>query len=170
MTTAATSLGARAAPRRLRIAARQLERVAAWCRGAWPEEGCGLLFGHRGADFEVREVTRGANCLPAARRLAHFALDPLHLMRAERRARARGHELLGVWHSHARGEARPSREDRRASWPDHAYLILSLRANEPTRARAFEGPQAEPLELLVAPRRASLAAVNAPRAGPSRRA
>ena len=41
-----------------------------------------------------------------------FALDPVQIARVARRAARLGLEVVGVWHSHPHGTARPSRADR----------------------------------------------------------
>jgi len=70
---------------------------------------------------------------------------------------ARGLDLLGIYHSHTRSAAYPSRTDvAQAYYPDAAYVIVSLRdpdaARDAVDVRAFrirDGVIAEE-ELVVA--------------------
>ncbi|MGH8508908.1 MAG: Mov34/MPN/PAD-1 family protein, partial [Gammaproteobacteria bacterium] len=45
---------------------------------------------------------------------------------ADRDARARGLEIVGVWHSHPDHPAEPSETDRAAAWEGWSYLIVSV--------------------------------------------
>ena len=68
-------------------------------------------------------------------------------MRAIREA---GLELLGIYHSHPRGENCPSPRDiERAYYPDVAYFILSLDPNVPHPVRAFSIRDGKVEELSV---------------------
>ena len=79
---------------------------------AFPREACGLLFGQnvfgRGGRIERAVGTANVHADP----LRHFEIDPAALIAAHRAARAGGPELVGYFHSHPRGPARPSAEDR----------------------------------------------------------
>lgn len=73
---------------------------------AHPDEACGLLLG-RDAIEEARPC---ANVHPDPAR--HFEIDPAALIAAHRAARAGGLMVLGYYHSHPTGPARPSATDR----------------------------------------------------------
>jgi len=77
----------------------------------------------------------------AARNLAglptRFLIDPQDHIAAIRRARARGLDVIGFYHSHPHSGAAPSPTDlHEASYPDHVYLIVSLE-HEPPEMRCF---------------------------------
>lgn len=101
---------------------------------ALPREACGVLVGRRahseGAHVDragrwiVEDFEELANLAPSTER---FELDPGAIVAAHERALSVGRELLGFWHSHARGVARPSRSDGRATWPGHALVIVGER-------------------------------------------
>jgi proteasome lid subunit RPN8/RPN11 len=55
-----------------------------------------------------------------------------------RDAESRGHEIIGVWHSHTHTDAYPSQTDvRQAVDPAWWYVIVSLKYGEPV-LRAYE--------------------------------
>ena len=55
-----------------------------------------------------------------------------------REIRGAGLELLGIYHSHPRGENVPSARDiERAYYPDAAYVIVLPRVDAPKPIRAF---------------------------------
>lgn len=74
---------------------------------AHPLECCGLLLGHGEA---IAAAVPAANVAddPARR----FAIDPAALIAAHRAARGGGPQVLGYYHSHPTGDARPSATDR----------------------------------------------------------
>jgi len=74
---------------------------------AHPHECCGLLLG-RGSRIERVQSAANVHADPAS----HFELDPASLIAAHRSARAGGPEVIGYYHSHPNGLARPSATDR----------------------------------------------------------
>lgn len=77
------------------------ERLAA------PGEACGLLLG---TGTHVHRAVATANV--AADPLRHFEIDPVLLIAAHRAARAGGPGIVGYFHSHPNGLARPSQTDQ----------------------------------------------------------
>ncbi len=95
------------------------------CAG-YPEETCGLLLGRRNEDLvEVLELVQARN-LNRERARDRYELDPDAFLAADTQARARGREVVGVWHSHPDHPARPSATDRARAWPDWSYVIASV--------------------------------------------
>lgn len=95
---------------------------------AGTDECCGVLVGsdHSEADRrEVREAWPITNIAPARVRPHRFTLDPLELMKLERRADDAGLRVLGIYHSHPNGVCRPSEVDRREAWGWYSYLIVA---------------------------------------------
>ena len=90
----------------LEIADTAMAAMTGAAQAAFPHEACGLLLG-TGATVET--------ALPAANVAAdpahHFEIDPAALIGAHRAARAGGPQVLGCFHSHPNGLARPSTTD-----------------------------------------------------------
>lgn len=104
----------------LEISSELLHRAQAAAAAAYPLEACGLLLGH-GA--RVTEVILARNV--AATPATHFEIDPATLIAAHRAARQGGPHVIGNWHSHPDGPARPSAEDARQAAADgQIWLIL----------------------------------------------
>ncbi len=53
-------------------------------------------------------------------------LDPEDFVRANRSARERGLDVVGIWHSHPDAPAVPSATDAESAWEGWAYLIVSV--------------------------------------------
>jgi proteasome lid subunit RPN8/RPN11 len=73
---------------------------------AHPNEACGLLLG-TATHIETAQVTANVHPEP----LRHFEIDPAALIAAHKAARAGGPQLIGYFHSHPNGLARPSATD-----------------------------------------------------------
>ena len=92
---------------RIEVTRQALAAMRAAQAEAAPDEACGLLFG------TARTVTRfvpARNVHPDPRRF--FEIDPQALIDAHRASRAGGPMLVGYFHSHPAGAARPSRTDQ----------------------------------------------------------
>ena len=81
--------------------------MVAAARQAHPGEACGLLLGE-GAAIAAAPIATNVHPEP----LRHFEIDPAALIAAHKAARAGGPQVLGYWHSHPNGLARPSEQDR----------------------------------------------------------
>ncbi len=120
----------------LRLTRSQFERIVGHCYAGLPDEACGLLVGPvtgpltaREATGVVSEVFPAVNADASART---YTVDGRDYLRASRDADARGHEIVGVWHSHTHTDAYPSPTDvRQAVDPMWVYAIVSLRDEAP---------------------------------------
>lgn len=105
----------------------------AHARASQPEECCGLVGGD--ADRIGATVYRLRNIAPD--RSVAYDGDPQDLCAAQRSMRARGEQLLGIYHSHPR-EAMPAPSEtdvRLAYHPSAIYFIIGL--GEDVRAENF---------------------------------
>lgn len=105
-------------------------------KAAIPAEACGLLAGELG-DIDVKAVYPCGNAAPPDKQDVVYELDPGDHLRADRDARSRGWEIIGVYHSHTHTEALPSPTDI-AQAPDRSwhYVVVSLRLPSPV-VRSF---------------------------------
>jgi proteasome lid subunit RPN8/RPN11 len=97
------------------------EGISAEAERAFPEEACGLLFGH---GRRVEEVVPTRNVHPKPR--THFESDPRALIEAYRAERQGGPQVLGYYHSHPAGPAGPSSTDQaQASGDARVWAIVA---------------------------------------------
>ena len=97
------------------------ERILREAADALPRECCGLLEGTRADDgFRITALHPARNLATAPDR---FEIDPQDHFAAHHAARARGHALIGCYHSHPHGPAQPSATDR-AGAGEEAFLWL----------------------------------------------
>lgn len=98
-----------------------------------PIETCGYLSG---IDDEIKEVVSLTNIDHSAE---HFSFDPREQFQAVKAARAKGYQLIAVYHSHPASPARLSEEDLRlANDPQLFYVIVSLLNPDEPVIKAFK--------------------------------
>ena len=101
----------------------QAQMLAA-AHAALPQEACGLLLGHRAGRVAVV-----AGLVPAPNVATdpcrHFEIDPLVLLAAHKAARAGGLPVLGCYHSHPTGFARPSATDAALAASDGSVWAIA---------------------------------------------
>jgi proteasome lid subunit RPN8/RPN11 len=123
---------------RLVIAPAALQGIRAHAAAVYPDECCGALLGLIGSTESVRVLE--ALALPntteeGARR--RFLVRPNDYRAAESRARERGAELVGFYHSHPDHEARPSQYDLEHAWPNLSYVIVQVVGGRPLDIRSW---------------------------------
>jgi proteasome lid subunit RPN8/RPN11 len=88
--------------------------MRAHAAAAHPHEACGLLLG-KGGRITAARMARNVHPSPAT----HFEIDPQALIDAHRAARGKGApQVIGYYHSHPAGPAKPSATDRASAAGD----------------------------------------------------
>jgi [CysO sulfur-carrier protein]-S-L-cysteine hydrolase len=132
----------------MRIPQAMIEEMVAHAREDLPNECCGLIGGSEG---EAKTLYRARNAFASP---FSYRVDPGDQYRIiEKEMREAGEELVAIYHSHTKSPAYPSQTDlnEAASWPEQAYLIVSLADPEAPDVKAFwlkDGKIAE-AELVV---------------------
>jgi proteasome lid subunit RPN8/RPN11 len=97
------------------------DAVIAHAREGFPLEVCGILGGKEGAVSSFHRMTN------TDRSNEHFMMDPREQFAVMKELRAKGLEMLAIYHSHPESPARPSTEDiRMALTPNVSHVIVSL--------------------------------------------
>lgn len=108
-----------------------IDAIIAHGRRDFPLEACGILGG---SDHVVSEHYPMANTDQSNE---HFTMEPKEQFAVIKDLRAKGKEMLVIYHSHPETPARPSEEDiRLALTPDVCHVIVSLAGDEPV-VKAF---------------------------------
>ena len=123
-----------AAAMMIQLTKNQSDEIIAHAREAHPQECCGLIGGTSAG--EANSLYRTRNIAPDP--LVAYEAAPDDLFAAQRTMRARGEQLLVIYHSHPRSEdPRPSPTDvRLAYYPSAVYFIVGLGDRKPC-LRAF---------------------------------
>ena len=100
------------------------DALRAAARSAHPNECCGLLEGVRtGNVFHVQALHPARNL---AARADRFEIDAADHFAAQKAARANGRAIIGCYHSHPDGAARPSQTDEAgAAQDDFLWVIVA---------------------------------------------
>ena len=86
----------------------------------------------------MTEIIAAENVLKIERQ-DRFELDPRARFAAERAVRGTGDRVVGHWHSHPNGSARPSATDLAQAWePDLVWLIVAVAAGGNGRPQALQ--------------------------------
>ncbi len=97
-----------------------------------PLEACGILAG---SDHRVQQFYKMANTDQSA---DHFTMAPEEQFAVMKDMRAKGLEMLAIYHSHPSSPARPSAEDIRLAFtPGVIYVIVSLQESAELQIRGF---------------------------------
>ena len=109
----------------------------------YPEECCGLVLGKitptekiavelwetenswSEADREYFTPTDRESGKEYSKR-NRFSIAPKEMLRAQKEARTRQLQIIGIYHSHPDGKPIPSECDRSIAWPEYSYLILAV--------------------------------------------
>ncbi len=105
---------------------------------AYPHECCGVLVGRVEADGRVAVESARAGNLNTQRAHDRFDLDPKDYMRIDREARARGLDIVGIYHSHPDHPALPSETDLTAAWEGYSYIIVAVNRGQPGDFHSYE--------------------------------
>lgn len=104
------------------IASGAAEAIRDHAAGEHPREACGMLLGGPG---------RVERAEPAANVAAHpergFEIDPAALLRWHREARGMGLAVVGHYHSHPNGVARPSATDAARAAEDGQLWVITTK-------------------------------------------
>jgi proteasome lid subunit RPN8/RPN11 len=124
----------------IRLADGIVEQVNRHGEADYPHEACGLLLGALEDDGTKRadEAVALDNVREEGARHHRFLLRPEDIVRVEREARARGKDVIGVYHSHPDHPDEPSRYDLEHAWPVYSYVIVSVREGRAASLRSWE--------------------------------
>ena len=106
----------------------------------YPNECCGLLLGHLSPNKTLVAVMATENAWSpeaseylairttelASTKRSHYAIAPEVLLKAQREARDRAFDIIGIYHSHPDHPAIPSELDRVYAWHQYSYIIVSV--------------------------------------------
>ena len=99
-------------------------------RQAYPNECCGAMIGSiADGDKYVRVAMPLENAFEGAQ-ATRYELRPQDLLAADKAARERHLDLIGIYHSHPDCDAYFSKTDLQNSCPWYSFLVLSIRKGQ----------------------------------------
>jgi proteasome lid subunit RPN8/RPN11 len=121
-----------------------LQDIQTHAESTYPEECCGLLLGHLSGDArtllevlptenswdeetaDAFQLVDGLSKRKSSKR-NRFSIAPQVMLWAQKEARNRNLNIIGIYHSHTDHPAVPSEFDRVIAWPQYSYIIVSVR-------------------------------------------
>ena len=95
-------------------------------QAAFPNECCGAMLGTIDGQTKTVAVALVLDNVSSGSQRAHYELRPEDLLRADREARERKLDLIGIYHSHPDCDAYFSETDLKNSCPWYSFVILSV--------------------------------------------
>lgn len=124
----------------LKLSPEHLQAICAHAESTYPDECCGLLLGKltEGSKTLVEVIATQNIWSTAASEISvieaiepttkrsHYEIAPEVMLKAQKSARDRQLNIIGIYHSHPDHPAIPSEFDRVYAWQQYSYIIVSV--------------------------------------------
>lgn len=122
----------------LQLLPEHLQIIRTHAESTYPDECCGIILGHATSEgktvVEVMPTENAWNTEAAdfpdddteESQRRRYAIAPQVMLKAQREARDRSLNIIGIYHSHPDAPAIPSECDRLYAWPEYSYIIVSV--------------------------------------------
>ena len=136
----------------IRIEPEPWAAMVAHARKTYPNECCGAMLGAADHGTKLVRVAMPLENAFAGAQAARYELRPEDLLAADKAARERQMDLIGIYHSHPDCDAYFSSTDLKNSCPWYSFVVLSIQKGEFHHAHSwlpnFEQTEAAPEELI----------------------
>ncbi|MFB2922374.1 Mov34/MPN/PAD-1 family protein [Aerosakkonema funiforme] len=148
----------------IKLEPHHLQAIRTHAESTYPEECCGIILGHLSDDrktvLEVRPTENAWNEEAAefpmrvgdGSKKRNYAIAPGDMLKAQREARDRSLNIIGVYHSHPDHPAIPSEMDRAIAWSVYSYLIVSVPQGKAGELQSWcldDNRQFQPEEIIA---------------------
>ena len=99
-------------------------------RATYPNECCGAMLGSSGDGAKLVRAAMPLENAFAGAQAARYELRPEDLLAADKAARERKMDLIGIYHSHPDCDAYFSTTDLKNSCPWYSFVVLSIQRGE----------------------------------------
>lgn len=111
--------------------------MVAHAEAVYPNECCGAMLGRiDGTGKRVTEAVPLRNAFEGEQ-AERYELHPDDLLAADKAARERGLDLIGIFHSHPDCDAYFSETDLKNSCPWYSFVVLSIKGGKFDHANSF---------------------------------
>jgi proteasome lid subunit RPN8/RPN11 len=121
----------------IRIEVEPWQVMVAHARETYPNECCGAMLGHLDDGSKIVRVAMPLENAFAGAKAARYELRPEDLLAADRAARERSLDLIGIYHSHPDCDAYFSTTDLKNSCPWYSFVVLSIHKGEFDHANSW---------------------------------
>ena len=103
----------------------------------FPNECCGAMLGRLDGERKFVTVAVPIENSYEGAQAARYEIRPEDLLAADREARSRGMDLVGIFHSHPDCDAYFSETDLKNSCPWYSFVVLSVKNGRFDHANSF---------------------------------
>ncbi len=103
----------------------------------YPNECCGAMLGRILGDKKLVTEAIPLENAYSGEKAARYELHPEDLLEADKAARSRGLDLIGIFHSHPDCDAYFSQTDLQNSCPWYSFVVLSIQNGKFAHANSF---------------------------------
>jgi proteasome lid subunit RPN8/RPN11 len=114
----------------IRIESEAWAAMVAHARQAYPNECCGAMLGSIDDGAKTVRVGMALENAFEGAQAARYELRPQDLLAADKAARERRMDLIGIYHSHPDCDAYFSKTDLQNSCPWYSFVVLSIQEGE----------------------------------------
>ena len=111
--------------------------MVAHARATYPNECCGAMLGGIDGDQKTVRVSMQLQNAFEGAQAARYELRPEDLLAADKAARERSMDLIGIYHSHPDCDAYFSKTDLQNSCPWYSFVVLSIQKGEFDHANSW---------------------------------
>jgi proteasome lid subunit RPN8/RPN11 len=136
----------------IRIESEPWASMVAHARQTYPNECCGAMLGSTDGEQKVVSVALPLRNAFEGAQAARYELRPEDLLAADKAAREKNMDLIGIYHSHPDCDAYFSKTDLQNSCPWYSFVVLSIQKGEFDHANSwlpnFDQTEAAKEELI----------------------
>ena len=121
----------------IEIEAKPWQAILLHAERTYPNECCGAMLGHITGETKIVSEAIPLENAFAGEQGERYELLPEDLLQADKTARARGLDLIGIFHSHPDCDAYFSQTDLKNSCPWYSFVVLSIHRGKFDHANSF---------------------------------
>ena len=121
----------------IEIEAKPWQAMVLHAERTYPRECCGAMLGHIQDDKKLVVDAVPLENVFAGEQGERYELRPEDLLEADKAARSKGLDLVGIFHSHPDCDAYFSQTDLKNSCPWYSFLVLSVQNGKFHHANSF---------------------------------
>lgn len=114
----------------IRIESEPWAAILAHARATYPKECCGAMLGTIDGERKTVHASMQLQNAFEGAQAARYELRPEDLLAADKAARERQMDLIGIYHSHPDCDAYFSKTDLQNSCPWYSFVVLSIQKGE----------------------------------------
>jgi proteasome lid subunit RPN8/RPN11 len=115
---------------KIRIEQEPWAAMVAHARQTYPNECCGAMLGSIDGEIKMVTVAMALENAYGGAQATRYELRPEDLLAADKAARERHLDLIGIYHSHPDCDAYFSATDLKNSCPWYSFVVLSIQNGE----------------------------------------